>query len=85
MTASTAGLYIRWVIGPLRHRSKLTGPEAMIGKKGVAITDIKPKGDVRVEGEIWRAESTSGNIEKGERITVKALNGLVLTVEKTDG
>jgi membrane-bound serine protease (ClpP class) len=79
------GLYIRWVIGPLRHRSKLTGPEAMIGKKGVAITDIKPKGDVRVEGEIWRAESTSGNIEKGERITVKALNGLVLTVEKTEG
>jgi membrane-bound serine protease (ClpP class) len=76
------GLYIRWVIGPLRWRSKLTGPEAMIGKTGVAVTDLKPKGEVRVEGEIWRAESLSGDIAKGERVTVKALKGLVFMVEK---
>ncbi|MGA3060554.1 MAG: NfeD family protein [Candidatus Bathyarchaeia archaeon] len=76
------GLYIRWVIGPIRRRSKLTGPEAMIGKIGVAITDLKPKGDVRVSGETWRAQSLSGDIEKGEQVSVKALNGLVLTVEK---
>ena len=58
------GLYVRWVIGPIRRRSKLTGPEAMIGKTGVAITDLKPKGEVRVAGEIWRAESLSGDIDK---------------------
>ena len=77
-----AGLYIRWVIGPIRHRKKLTGPEAIIGKTGVAITDLKPKGEVRVEGYTWRAESVSGDIAKGERVTVKAMKGLVLTVEK---
>ena len=76
------GLYIRWVIGPIRRRSKLTGPEAMIGKTGTAITDLKPKGEVRVEGEIWRAESLSGDIAKGEQVSVKALNGLVVMVEK---
>ena len=76
------GLYIRWIIGPIRRRSRLTGPEAMIGKTGVAITDLKPKGEIRVEGEIWRAESFSGNIEKGEQVTVKKLNGLVVRVEK---
>jgi membrane-bound serine protease (ClpP class) len=54
----------------------------MIGKIGVAITDLKPKGDVRVSGETWRAQSLSGDIEKGEQVSVKALNGLVLTVEK---
>jgi membrane-bound serine protease (ClpP class) len=76
------GFYIRWVIGPIRRRSKLTGPESMIGKIGVATTDLKPKGEVRVVGENWRAESLSGDIEKGERVNVKALKGLVVMVEK---
>jgi membrane-bound serine protease (ClpP class) len=77
-----AGLYIRWVIGPIRRRAKLTGAEALISKVGVAITELKPKGEVRVEGVIWRAESPSGDIEKGDRVKVKAMKGLVLTVEK---
>ena len=77
-----AGLYIRWVIGPIRRRSKLTGAESLIGKTGIAITDLKPKGEVRVEGVIWRAESLSGDIGKGERVTVKTLKGLVVMVEK---
>ncbi len=76
------GLYIRWIIGPVRRRSKLTGPEAMMGKIGIAITALKPNGDVRVQGEIWRAQSISGNVEKGEQVVVKSLNGLVVTVEK---
>ena len=78
------GLYIRWVIGPVRRRSKLTGPEAMIGKIGVAISDLKPKGEVRVAGEIWRAESLSGEVAKGEQVSVKALKGLVVMVEKVE-
>ena len=76
------GLYIRWVIGPIRRRSKLTGPEALIGKTGVAITNLSPKGEVRVEGEIWRAEAVSGDITKGEQVSVKALKGLVVVVER---
>jgi membrane-bound serine protease (ClpP class) len=77
-----AGLYIRWIIGPIRRRSKLTGPEAIIGKIGVAMTDLQPKGEVRVEGEIWRAESVIGNILRGESIRVRAIKGLILEVEK---
>jgi len=77
-----AGLYIRWVVGPVRRRSKLTGAESLIGKTGVVTADLKPKGEVRVEGVIWRAESLSGNIGKGELVTVKSLNGLVVMVEK---
>ncbi len=76
-----AGLYIRWIIGPIRRRSKLTGPEALIGKIGVAITDLQPRGEVRVEGVIWRAESVSGNILRGESVRVRAIKGLVLEVE----
>jgi len=78
------GLYIRWIIAPTRRRKKLTGAEAMIGKTGIAWTDLKPKGEIRVEGVTWRAESLSGDINKGEQVTVKALKGLVVLVEKVE-
>jgi len=77
-----AGLYVRWVIGPIRRRSKLTGPEYIVGKIGVATTELKPKGEVRVVGENWRAESLSGDIAQGEQVKVKTLKGLVVMVEK---
>ena len=54
----------------------------MIGKQGTALTDLKPNGEVRVQGEIWRAESTQGDILKDEQVTVKNLKGLVVVVEK---
>jgi membrane-bound serine protease (ClpP class) len=77
------GLYLRWVIGPLRRRAKLTGPESIVGKIGVVITDLKPDGEVRIEGVIWRAKSTSGEILRDQKVKVKAIKGLVLEVEKT--
>jgi membrane-bound serine protease (ClpP class) len=76
------GLYVRWIIAPIRRRQKFTGAEALMGKTGVVTSDLNPRGEVRVEGVIWRAESVSGNIAKGERVRVKALKGLVLIVEK---
>ncbi len=79
-----AGLYFRWMIGPIIHRSKLTGPEAIIGKTGMAVTDLKPNGEVRVIGIVWRAKSLSGDIQKGEMIRVKSQENLVLVVEKAD-
>ena len=78
------GFYIRWIIGPLRKRRRLTGAEAMLGKTGVALTDLTPKGEVRVEGEIWRAESTSGDVSRGEQVEVETLNGLVMMVKKKE-
>jgi membrane-bound serine protease (ClpP class) len=76
------GLYIRWIVGPLRKRRRLTGSETMIGKTAIAVTVLNPKGEVRVQGEIWRAESSSGLIQKGELVSVKAIRGLVVIVEK---
>ena len=79
-----AGLYLRWIIGPIRQRSKLTGPEALIGKIGKAVTDLKPDGEVRVEGLVWRARSISGDIQKADPVIVKSMQNLMLTVEKVD-
>lgn len=79
-----AGIYLRWVIGPIRQRSKLTGPEALVGKIGKAVTDLKPDGEVRVGGVVWRARSISGDIQKGESVRVRSMENLALTVEKVD-
>jgi membrane-bound serine protease (ClpP class) len=79
-----AGLYFRWVIGPIIQRSKLTGPEALVGKIGTAVTELKPEGDVRVGGIIWKAKSVSGDVQKGESVKVKSLENLTLTVEKVE-
>ncbi len=78
-----AGLYSRWVIGPLRRGAKLTGPESVVGKIGVAITDLNPEGDVRVEGVIWKAMSISGEVVKGGSVRIKSIEKLKLIVEKT--
>ncbi|MDA4118681.1 MAG: nodulation protein NfeD, partial [Thaumarchaeota archaeon] len=78
------GLYVRWVIGPLRTKRKLTGSESLPGKIGKASTPLSPSGEVRVEGITWRARSVSGDIKSGERVRVKAVEGIVLVVEKPE-
>jgi len=77
-----AGLYFRWVIGPLRRRFKMTGPESLVGQIGIAVTDLKPSGEVRVAGYIWGAESVSGDVNRGESVKVISVKGLSLVVEK---
>jgi len=79
-----AGLYFRWIIGPIRKRTKLTGPEAIIGSIGTAVTDLKPEGEVRAAGVVWRAKSVSGDIQKGELVKVLSIQDLALTVEKSN-
>ena len=74
------GLYIRWVAAPLRRRKALTGPESLIGERGVALTDLNPEGEVRVQGIIWRAESRGGPVKAGMRVIVVDRVGLKLIV-----
>ncbi|MFN8231996.1 MAG: nodulation protein NfeD [Actinomycetota bacterium] len=59
------------------------GPEMILGKRGVVVGDgFGPDGGVvRVAAEEWRARSDAGALPGGTRITVAAIDGLVLTVE----
>jgi membrane-bound serine protease (ClpP class) len=59
----------------------VTGTEGMIGEVGETLASLEPFGMVRVHGELWKAESVSGNIEAGKRIRVTAVNNLTLHVE----
>jgi len=66
----------------LSHRKKsVTGEEGMIGKIGLALTDIQEDGTVRVHGEIWQAYSPSP-IRSGDKVKVLAVSGLRVEVAK---
>ncbi|UCH04104.1 MAG: hypothetical protein JSW05_11050 [Candidatus Thorarchaeota archaeon] len=54
------------------------------GKKHdvVAITDINPNGKVKAGAEIWWAKARGPPIREGERVTVVAITGLTMVVDR---
>jgi membrane-bound serine protease (ClpP class) len=64
------------------HKARpVTGVEGMIGEVGEAMASLEPGGLIRVHGELWQAESVSGNIGQGQKVRVKAIQNLTLYVE----
>jgi membrane-bound serine protease (ClpP class) len=55
--------------------------EHLVGRRGVALEDVAPEGWVRVQAELWRAESAGPAIPAGRRVRVRALRGHVLVVD----
>lgn len=85
-TVALTLVFFMFVIGlglKAHTRKPTTGTEGLIGEIGEALTALTPKGQVRVHGELWNAESTSGKIAKGERVKVVAVDNLSLRVERT--
>jgi membrane-bound serine protease (ClpP class) len=70
------GIFVWW---SKRQRAKV-GVDSMVGKKGVAVADLWPEGQVRVNGEIWKARC-DGGCDAGTPIVVRAIEGLLLEVE----
>ena len=80
-------LFFFFVLGAGLRAQRLrpvTGIEGMIGEIGESLETLSPSGAVRVHGEIWRAESLSGTINKSARIRVAGIENLTLLVESTE-
>jgi membrane-bound serine protease (ClpP class) len=60
-----------------------TGQEALIGAQGIAVTDLKPKGEIRIMGEFWQAttEDKATAIASGETVKVLRMEGMFLVVK----
>jgi membrane-bound serine protease (ClpP class) len=56
------------------------GPERLLGATGRAVTTCRPRGQVRVHGEVWQAHCAVG-ADVDDRIRVIARDRLVLEVE----
>jgi membrane-bound serine protease (ClpP class) len=62
-----------------------TGPEAMMGVVGTVITALTPTGEIRIEGQIWRAKSIDTKAKDGEQVEIVGREGLTLRVKHCEG
>lgn len=61
-----------------------SGVERLIGLHGVALSDLAPSGQVRVDLETWSAVAVDGPISAGEAIVVVGFAGVHLHVKTAD-
>lgn len=55
----------------------------IIGSFGIAATDIQPRGDAVINGEVWKVRSFENeHIRKGDRIRVMDIKSLLLVVSR---
>jgi membrane-bound serine protease (ClpP class) len=64
-----------------QRRRPVSGREAVVGRVGVAKTDLDPQGTVLVGGEDWTAEAAEP-VRAGERVRVVGVEGLRLRVRR---
>ncbi len=86
--AIMVSLYLWWIGGAVFKRP-LTGPEALVGKKGIVHSDVTlaEGGEVLIEGVIWKArfigEGTETKILKGDPVVVTSVSSLTLFVKRS--
>jgi membrane-bound ClpP family serine protease len=70
------GTFLWWS----KRRKALVGVEVLVGKRGAAVGDLWPEGQVRVSGELWKARC-EGGCDAGTEVVVLAVQGLTLVVD----
>jgi len=78
-------LFFLFVVGfgvRAQRRKVVTGIEGLVGEIGEVMETLSPTGIIKVQGEIWNAESLAGTIDKGEKVRIKEMKNLKLFVEK---
>jgi membrane-bound serine protease (ClpP class) len=67
-----------------RRRPVVSGREQLIGAAAEVLDDFEGEGWARVQGERWRVKSPVP-LKAGEKVSVKAVDGLVLEVNRMNG
>jgi len=65
------------------HQSQaLSGREELVGKSAEVITALAPKGEVFIQGELWKAILDEGQAQPGEEVLITKVDGLKLWATK---
>jgi membrane-bound serine protease (ClpP class) len=88
IAVALGGFFALAVRAALRARSApvVTGVARLIGAEGVVIEALAPRGQVRVQAEVWGATLASERsqpVSVGATIRVLAIRGLMLVVQST--
>jgi membrane protein implicated in regulation of membrane protease activity len=70
------GLFIWWS----QRRRASVGAETLVGRRGVAVRELWPNGQVKIDGEIWNARC-DGGCDPGTEVVVRSIEGLTLVVD----
>jgi len=69
-----------WIWLSQRRRAKM-GAETLLGAHAEVVRACRPEGQVRVQGELWRARCEAG-ADRGESVRIVERDGLTLLVER---
>jgi membrane-bound serine protease (ClpP class) len=69
------GVFLWWS----RRRRATVGVETLVGRRAVAVGRLAPRGQVKLDGELWEALSAS-DVDPGAEVVVRGVEGLVLHV-----
>lgn len=66
---------------PIFSKPSIEPRDEVVGQEGVTITDLAPRGQVKLRNEIWSARSDLGTIRSGTKVKVIELDGIQLIVQ----
>ena len=68
---------------PVDYKEKAENKlKPLIGKLGIAETECKPVGKIKIEGKFYEAQSNNQIIQKGEAVKVVAIQDARIIIEK---
>lgn len=74
--AAETTFFVRWS----KRRRATVGVETLVGRSAVVVRALTPRGQVKLDGEVWEARC-SEELLPGDEVVVTAIEGLVLAVE----
>jgi membrane protein implicated in regulation of membrane protease activity len=54
--------------------------QTLVGRTATVVTTCRPRGQVRIDGEVWKAVCDAG-ADPGAAVRIVSVEGLILTVE----
>jgi membrane-bound serine protease (ClpP class) len=73
--------FVVYKVAEAKRMKLKAGPEQLIGKSGVTTSELAPRGEVKIEGQIWKAETLGDRVRQGEPVEVVSREGLILRVK----
>ena len=70
------GFFVWWS----KRRRAAVGIETLVGRTAVVVRALTPRGQVKVDGEVWEARAAY-DLLPGDEVVVSGVDGLVLEVE----
>jgi membrane-bound serine protease (ClpP class) len=80
LVAAAVVAFLATMVMRVHRQRATTGREGMVSERGVARTDLSPRGKVSVHGEIWDAVSEAP-VAAGQQVEVVGIDGLLLRVQ----